>query len=328
MDSKKTISLFLSFAFFVLSIVAFLAWYNNLQIALQWDPNNGHESDYSGSIPSFDKFAVDFTTVSTFIVLLGCFLISVGFLRTSMSSSRCSANFPFFKSYNQLNVALGLIGTVFGLIMIGYYPPEDVDMAQLVICLKTALYSTLVALVWVFIIAAPVKFVMQRWHMCVTGCVSGDGTNILQLIQKLGDEASKAVHGIKDLGNAAIASRNGLKGASEVINRLKSGIESLSANVNTMVHGMKEERTETVKLIKDQQKVVSRQIIMLNGLEEENEKQRQAREKAEKRAADIEAKARQIQAQRNAAQRRALAAEQERDEAVEKLDKVQELVKP
>ena len=47
MDSKKTISLFLSFAFFVLSIVAFLAWYNNLQIALQWDPTNGHEADYS-----------------------------------------------------------------------------------------------------------------------------------------------------------------------------------------------------------------------------------------------------------------------------------------
>ena len=326
-EAIRIISFVMGCIIAVTSVIMFFVWFNNLNIALQWDPKNGHEADYSGPIPSFDKFAVDFTTVSTFIVLLGCFLISVGFLRTSMSGNRCSAYFPFFKSYNQLNIALGLVGTVFGLIMISYYPPDDVDMARLVICLKTALYSTLVALVWVFVIAAPVKFVMQRWHRYVTGCVDGDGTNILQLIQKMGDEASRAVQGIRGLGNAAIASSNGLKGTSEVINRLRVGIESLSANVNAMVQGMKQEHVETLKLINYQQKVVSTQMAMLKRLEKKSEKLKRAGEKAEKRVVDIEVTARKIRAQREDAQGRALAAEQERNGVVEKLVRIRELVK-
>jgi hypothetical protein len=50
-------------------------------------------------------------------------------------------------------VSLGLMGTVWGLIMIGYLPDlENLELTGLIGALRTALFSTLVALIWVYIV--------------------------------------------------------------------------------------------------------------------------------------------------------------------------------
>jgi hypothetical protein len=65
------------------------------------------------------------------------------------------ADFPFFKGSDQLNIALGLFGTLWGIIVIGYFKLDTVQMADLMQCLHTALFSTLVAVVWVFLLDRP-----------------------------------------------------------------------------------------------------------------------------------------------------------------------------
>ena len=64
-------------------------------------------------------------------------------------------DFPFFRGSDQLNVALGLFGTLWGIIVIGYFDLDSVTMADLMQCLHTALFSTLMAVVWGFLIDRP-----------------------------------------------------------------------------------------------------------------------------------------------------------------------------
>ena len=66
-----------------------------------------------------------------------------------------AGDFPFFRGSDQLNVALGLFGTLWGIIVIGYFKLDTVTMADLMQCLHTALFSTLMAVVWVFLVDRP-----------------------------------------------------------------------------------------------------------------------------------------------------------------------------
>ena len=150
-------------AFFL--VYFFGLWKENYTNAIMWNPGNFNVDDYSGKISFMDWSTMDMSTISTIIPLFGTAIIALGFLRIAMAnenSSLSSKYFPFFKEYANFTVILGLIGTVWGLIMIGYYDPNKVKMAHLVICMRTALYSTMVALIWVFIIAMPVGKIM-RW---------------------------------------------------------------------------------------------------------------------------------------------------------------------
>ena len=52
-------------------------------------------------------------------------------------------------------MAGGLFGPLWGIIVIGYFKLDTVQMADLVQCLHTALYWSLMAVVWVFMIDRP-----------------------------------------------------------------------------------------------------------------------------------------------------------------------------
>ena len=197
---KRNISIALAIGTMVLAILTGMAWYNNVMIARQWTPENGHGSTYVGPLTSFNWTAVDFSTVSTLIPFVGFCFISAGFLRIALAKENQPApeHFPFYKTYSSVTVALGLIGTVIGLIMIGYYPPEKVKMADLILCLRTALFSTLVALVWVFLVVIPIQYIMKWFHAQVTGYSEKDDT--AAWISKLGASAAGAAKGLSTTG--------------------------------------------------------------------------------------------------------------------------------
>lgn len=157
----------------LMAVVAGIVWLNNIVVALQWSPSDGHNAEYYGFGSWLDSFAVDCSTVSTLIPFLGLILISRGFLQITIAKKRSviSEYFPFFQSYNEITIALGLIGTVWGLIMIGYYEPQNLGMTELLKCLRTALYSTLVALIWVFLIVKPIRYLMQRLYYQLAGSI-------------------------------------------------------------------------------------------------------------------------------------------------------------
>lgn len=144
----------------LLTLLTGLAFINNLySIGSWWGAFHAAGGDAAqvpkgipGLLPGLDWSVVDYSGVATGIPFLGFLLMTLGLGRLLAGRHQDPAFFPFFKGYDQLNIALGLIGTLWGIIIIGYFQMETVTMGDLMMCLHTALFSTLVAVVWVFIV--------------------------------------------------------------------------------------------------------------------------------------------------------------------------------
>ena len=162
---KKLIPLFLAvFAAAVVSWLAWLAFANNVAAVVNWwsdfiaaggDSAGLAAKTARGFIPWLDWSVVDYSAVTTFIPALGFTCMALALGRLIAGRRTRAAEFPFFKGSDQLNVALGLFGTLWGIIVIGYFNLDTVSMADLMQCLHTALFSTLMAVVWVFMIDRP-----------------------------------------------------------------------------------------------------------------------------------------------------------------------------
>lgn len=140
-----------------------LAFANNVAAIAQWWSAflaaGGDSSSVAARMPGFIPWlawsAVDYSAVTTFIPTLGFLCMTLALARMSAGRRMRAGDFPFFRGSDQLNVALGLFGTLWGIIVIGYFRLDTVTMADLMQCLHTALFSTLTAVVWVFLIDRP-----------------------------------------------------------------------------------------------------------------------------------------------------------------------------
>ncbi len=161
MIMKKLISLFAICA--AATVLAVLALINNVVVIIRWwrafvaagGDGSAMTTEICGVIPWLDWTAVDYSAATTFIPALGFLCMTLSVLRLMRGKPLRGEDFPFFKGSDQLNVALGLFGTLWGIIVIGYFKLDTVTMADLMQCLHTALFSTLMAVVWVFIIDRP-----------------------------------------------------------------------------------------------------------------------------------------------------------------------------
>lgn len=140
-----------------------LAFANNVVAIAQWWSAflaaGGDSSSVAAKMPGFIPWltwsAVDYSAVTTFIPLLGFLCMTLALGRIVAGRRIRAEDFPFFRGSDQLNVALGLFGTLWGIIVIGYFRLDTVTMADLMQCLHTALFSTLTAVVWVFLVDRP-----------------------------------------------------------------------------------------------------------------------------------------------------------------------------
>ncbi|MGE4564639.1 MAG: hypothetical protein AB7F32_07200 [Victivallaceae bacterium] len=139
-----------------------ILWLNNLvsslryhQLLMSGADNLAVTSLAPGLWPALDWSAVDVSTITTFIPFFGFVLILHGLFRI-----RHHEEWPFFAGYERLNIALGLIGTIWGIILVGYYPADQISIASLMRCLHTAMFSTLAAVLWVMVI---IPAVVKPW---------------------------------------------------------------------------------------------------------------------------------------------------------------------
>jgi len=145
------------------AVISALAFVNNVVALLRWwklflasgGDTAGVPAHVPGIFPWLDWSAVDYSAVTTFIPMLGFFCMTVAAGRLLAGRRMRVGDFPFFRGSDQLNVALGLFGTLWGIIVIGYFKLDTVQMADLMQCLHTALFSTLMAVVWVFMFDRP-----------------------------------------------------------------------------------------------------------------------------------------------------------------------------
>ena len=155
----------LAFAFFAAAAAfAALAFADNVSVVARWwaafaaagGDAAAMPDRVSGFLPWLDRLAVDHSCATTFIPFFGFLLAARGAWRVLRGRPADPEFFPFFRSFDQLVVALGLIGTLWGIILIGWYDLESVSMRDLMVCLHTALFSTLMAVVWVYLVDHPV----------------------------------------------------------------------------------------------------------------------------------------------------------------------------
>lgn len=199
----KTLAI-VAFAISMTALVfSILAFANNISVIIRWwqaflasgGDSKAISESIHGFMPSFDWAAVDHSAVTTFIPMLGFFCMTLAAWRLIRGKRMRTEDFPFFRGSDQLNVALGLFGTLWGIIVIGYFKLETVQMADLMQCLHTALFSTLMAVVWVFMFDRPLVrpvFTKILERMGLSEVDDGDLTAAVdRLIMRLG-EASDA----------------------------------------------------------------------------------------------------------------------------------------
>ena len=147
----------------VLTAFAALAFFNNVAAVVNWwraflasgGDTAALGAAVGGFLPWLDWSVVDYSAVTTLIPFLGFTCMTAAAWRLLRGRRIRAEAFPFFRGSDQLHIALGLFGTLWGIIVIGYFQLDKVTMSDLMQCLHTALFSTLMAVVWVFMVDRP-----------------------------------------------------------------------------------------------------------------------------------------------------------------------------
>jgi len=170
-----------------------LAFANNVVAIAQWWSAflaaGGDSSSVAAKMPGFLPWlswsAVDYSAVTTFIPTLGFLCMTCALGRMLARRRARAGDFPFFRGSDQLNVALGLFGTLWGIIVIGYFRLDTVTMADLMQCLHTALFSTLMAVVWVFLVDRPLVRPYFTRLLEETGLAETDDGDLAAAVDRL-----------------------------------------------------------------------------------------------------------------------------------------------
>ena len=168
---------------FANNVVAIFNWWSSF-IAADGD-SSVFAAKASGFLPWLDWAVVDYSAVTTFIPMLGFLCMTLSLFRMVRGRRARSGDFPFFRGSDQLNVALGLLGTLWGIIVIGYFKLDTVTMADLMQCLHTALFSTLAAVVWVFLVDRPLVRPYFTRLLEETGLAETDDGDLAAAVDRL-----------------------------------------------------------------------------------------------------------------------------------------------
>ena len=178
---------------FVNNVVALVRWWKAFLAA--GGDTTAVPAHAPGCFAWLDWSAVDYSAVTTLIPLIGFACMTAGAWKLLRGKLVKADSFPFFEGSDQLHIALGLFGTLWGIIVIGYFKLETVTMADLMQCLHTALFSTLMAVVWVFLVDRPLVRPYFRKLLATSGCAEPEDGDLSAAVERLVarlDEASEA----------------------------------------------------------------------------------------------------------------------------------------
>lgn len=175
--------------------------------------------------------------------------------------------------------------------MIGYYHEPDVD--DLTACLHTALFSTLIALVWVFLVALPVRYIMQWWDSWLYGVADPD--NIDETLCELSAAASGLGKGLKEAGANVKSFNENMAGIQKKMTGSAESFSRIAADSQTVLARMENSLNAQAKTLEKQGEMMEKLQDVLgtftqvfedmqgrnSELAEELAEQRKAREYAE-----------------------------------------------
>ncbi|MEI7947798.1 MAG: hypothetical protein WCJ02_13945 [bacterium] len=227
--NKRKLTLVFVWLSAIATILSFLAWFNNLVVLWRWavkfltmteSKTSASTQIAGGCFKWLDWTAVDLSAVTTFIPFFGFAFITLGFWRIYKNTAQIDDDFPFFRAYDRINISLGLIGTLVGIIIIGFYDMDKVTMGDLMMCLHTALFSTLIAVGWVFIIVLLfTKPFMRWWYSRINGILPGDSFDDRFL---------------ERLEQSAASIRHELSQSSETLNHFSGDLKQASGSITAL----------------------------------------------------------------------------------------------
>lgn len=182
------------------ALVATAAFINNVFAVVNWwraflaagGDGSAVGAGMPGCFPALDWSAVDYSAVTTLIPAVGFWFMTAGAWRILRRRRARAGDFPFFKGSDQLYIALGLFGTLWGIIVIGFYNLDTVGMPDLMQCLHTALFSTLTAVVWVFLIDRPIVRPFFTGMLVSAGLDETDDGDLGEAVDRFISRLSKA----------------------------------------------------------------------------------------------------------------------------------------
>lgn len=233
--NKRRLTLVLVGISALATLFSFLAFLNNVVVLWRWAVNfvtmTGAKTSETTTITHgcfrwLDWSAVDLSTVTTFIPFFGFALITLGFWRMYRNTAQMDDDFPFFRTYDRINISLGLIGTLIGIIIIGFYDLDKVTMGDLMMCLHTALFSTLIAVTWVFIIVLLFTKPFMRWWY--------------ERLNDIAPQDSFDDHFLDRLEQSAASIRRELNQSSDVLKIFSANLSQASAPVTELTQMLKD----------------------------------------------------------------------------------------
>jgi ABC-type transporter Mla subunit MlaD len=176
--------------------------------------------------------------------------------------------------------------------MIGYY--KDIQWSNLVYCLRTALYSTLVALVWVFLVAFPVRSLMQYWQCQVNGKGRTPEPDILDGLKdvafafvKAAEDVKTAVKQVVEFSAEIVKIHAEIGKLKDAMKSLKEGLETSTTEVAKVLKKLSEESDARLEITRTEAET---RLEVLMELKSDLERSRKAAQAAEQRAALAESK--------------------------------------
>jgi hypothetical protein len=180
----------------------------------------------------FVSMAVDHSTVTTFIPMITSLLLCLVFMKIAFTKegTPVPAFFIFSRKMDEIIVGLGLIGTVWGLILIGY-GGNDVKMKDLIGCLNTALFSTFIALIWVFIIKPIVEPTVISFYRFAIKPEAISQTQFIEELENLGVQGKITSNDLLELSTSASTVQTALANVGSKAEALGSAFEEAKKKV-------------------------------------------------------------------------------------------------
>jgi len=237
--NKRKLTLVFAGVSAIATLLSLLAWVNNLVVLWRWAINFATMTTSKttetttithGCIKWLDWTAVDLSAVTTFIPFFGFAYITVGFWQLYKNTAQMDDDFPFFRAYDRINISLGLIGTLFGIIIIGFYDLDKVTMGDLMMCLHTALFSTLIAVAWVFIVVLMfTKPFMRWWHNTINGIAPQDSFDD-HFLERLEQSAASIRHELGQSTETLKTFSDCLRQASVPVTELREALQDSTSH--------------------------------------------------------------------------------------------------
>lgn len=196
-----------------------ILWINNLisasrfYVLLFQGDFAGTDKIPSGFWAALDWSTIDLSTVTTFVPFFGFALMFHRLFRPGVSPET-----PFFYGYDRFNIALGLIGTIWGIILVGYYPADQVSIAALMRCLHTAMFSTLIAVIWVMVLMPAAIVPVLR--LCARHTVA-DETELDELLDRISTGIGTAAEEFRKGADETAKFRSALADAGKALRELR-----------------------------------------------------------------------------------------------------------